>query len=496
MARYPEIDWVPVTQFNRTSEYHHGDTSWSGQKPRTSNVNTSAGQLLTHVVTTASIFNDVVTQWSQFAAGYGGADRQTVLSALATTAQEIEAFQAAAKLFHDAVVAYDESVQTALDTKSDYDTWAVDWARRYQAVESRPKDLTELPQPGESGTAGKDTEELRIELESERQWNEPTGLAIGDHIAEARAVLTSAIKDIDLEDLAELRFTVHTAGLDSMDSVEEIEFSLLNNALFGDRLTTADARRIAEQIDIDSLPYSYIDANGVKWVRLQTGEMVVVGSAMDPNMQMRVLETLEADPYTDIVEFSPEAPADIRGAATSGAGYGADLVVSLVDVVDGNGLSGGGIVLRTAAGAVMIGATLLTWGDAGNEHAYAMNSSHVLLTTDQKDEIAQWAMDREVAITGVSTAAGVVTGVVLTFIPGVGWVTNTVGSAVASEAVSAVMQQQWDNTQSETAIINLASQDGGMPDEFDQDEYERLIEERSRREGTQGGGRPYQESIE
>lgn len=483
MAKYSEIDWLPILQHNRTAQYHDGDTSWSGQAPRTANVTTSAGQMLSHVVDTATIFNDVLTKWSEFAEGYGGADRETVLTALHTTAEEIEAFQAAAKLFHDAVVAYDDSVQTALGPKFGYDTWAADWTRRYREVDHAPAFLTDDAEPG-AKTSG----DLRQELESERMWNEATGLKVGDDIASARATAASTIEAIDLEELADLRFTIHTAGLDSMGSVEEIEFSLLNNALFGDQLTVADARRIAGQIDIDSLPYTYIDPNGVKWVRIANGEMVVVGSAMDPNLQSHIMTTLAEDPYTQDIEVNlGPVPQGMGFGAELGLSAGEEVTMTISDLLNKGGITGGGIVTGAAAATILLSSTLFSAGTAGNEFAYTMNSSHLLLTTDQKDEISAWAGERDIVIAGASTVAGVAAStVLLVFVPGAGWVATTAVNSAASTGVSALLESQWDSTQSQASMLN--TMDDGLPDEFTMAEYEDLIAERQESEGTSGGG--------
>ncbi len=493
MARYSEIDWVSADEYNRTSDHHDGLTAWSGQKPRTANVTTSAGQMLTHVTKTVAHFNSVVTKWSEFAGCYGGADRETVLTALHTTAREIEALNAAAKLFHDAVVTYDDSVQSALTGKGDYDSWAADWTPRAREIGFESGLQGGAQDPDRVWPDGQTTAEKQVAIRNERQWNEPTALGINNDIADARSTLTTSIEGIDLADLAELRFTVHTAGLDSMDSAEEIQLALLNNDLFGDQLTVEEAMRIAEQVDVDSLPYTFIDPNGVKWVRLDTGEMVVVGSAMDPNLQAEILRRMAEDPGTRDIEINlGTAPETLGTVGEYGLTAGQEVVVSLADLLDSGGMTGGGLVLKSAGLALMLTTVGLSAGGDGQEYAYTMGSSHLLLTTDQKNEIHAWAADRNVVITGVSTVSGVVAATaVAVFVPGAGWMLTTGTSTVTGEVVSAFMDSQWDNAQSEREMLN--STHDGLPDEFSQAEYEayiteRLEDEAEAAEGTDGGG--------
>ena len=492
MANFTAISWENADTFHRSKAHYQGYAAWAMESPKTGSAVIAAGQLLGRVTDSAALFNEVFAIWTQFEDAYGGSDASQVVTAMSEVARELEAFQSATKMFYDGVVEYDAAVQKHDGKKSDYDTWATDWTDRYSQFlvdQDRPLDefMTKYRVP---------KLELHSRLEAERAENEPTAQNIQLDIATARQTLADALKAIDFDDLADLRFTIHSGGLDKVDSTEEMEFMLLNNHLFGDQLSAADAKRVAAEIDIESLPYSYIDENGVKWIRTSSGELVVVGSAMDPNLQLRTLEALANDPATKDITVDPVGgSSDTDRNRTDGL-----LTLSEIFTETSNyyllepEISGAGIVLGTAGGLAVVAFTVVSWGQAGNQHAAVMSSSHFLMTNDQIEEAAQWAVDREMTITGMSLAASVA----IAFIPGIGAVASFGANFVAGNAISLAMDAAWDNAQTESEMMQEVAVKG-LPNAYDPDEHARLIDERNRRFGTGaggGGGRPMMRSSQ
>lgn len=493
MANFTAISWENADTFHRSDAHYQGHTAWAMASPTTGSAVIAAGQLLGRVTDSAALFNEVFAIWTQFEDAYGGSDASQVVTAMSEVARELEAFQSATKMFYDGVVEYDAAVQKHDGKKSDYDTWATDWTDRYSQFlvdQDRPLDefMTKYRVP---------KLELHSRLEAERAENEPTAQNIQLDIATARQTLADTLNAIDFDDLAELRFTIHSAGLDRVDSTEEMEFMLLNNHLFGDQLSAADAKRVAAEIDIESLPYSYIDENGVKWIRTSSGELVVVGSAMDPNLQLRTLEVLANDPWTKDIKVDPWGrPSTSDKVRNEGLLTLSEVFFDASNKVFMQPVSGAGIVMGTAGGTAIAAFSVVSWGHAGDQHAAVMSSSHFLMTEDQIHEVRQWAVNREMTITGVTTAAGVA----LMFIPGVGAL-GTVAAfgldfAVGS-SISLAMDAAWDNAQTESEMMNEVEM-RGLPDAYDPEEHARLIEERNRRFGTTagGGGRPMMRSAQ
>ncbi len=440
MTRFEDVEFVQgVSQNNHTDRYWDGICSWHLDTGNLSMAAAAAENLAENCQETFTHLMRAVTTWNEFREYYGGADKDTVFAAMTPVAERLLAIKRAGTLFSAAVQVYQVSCKDFDDRKDEYDRWAAEWLRTWRKVESDHESLTEeefttkycMPH-GEKVNA----------LTQERRNTEFNGpVWVIDHLNTYRQELASALKDIDMGDLSEMRFSHRSESLSQYESAEELAAAMRDSHIFGDAdLSDEDIEQIAEKVfgSYDDLPYDYMDVNGVKWVFGPHGELVRAGSPMDPNLNAAILAVMNQDAdwrQTDI-SFDGQTTQTVAEMATK---FGLNRLGTLTDSALGKGVIGG-----WATAIVQVVGT----GVKSKRYGANLSMAAPLLSDEEHREIVRKYVNQNLIVDGVEVTLGAGTAVLTSIIGPAGTVIGVavtyVATGVTEYIVNEVTDESWD----------------------------------------------------
>ena len=458
MATWVEADFLgegTEAHSHCVGKYWDGLVPWVPFYPRTVDGPRFSDNVLAHMREEHEQYMEVIRLWSMLPSYYVTTETEQVRTAMNGAAVTVDGLLKAAEVLDGAVTVYDESVPEPMSFKLEHDRWA------RTTYDSLTNPLTGTDEEKEDKF-----NELMNEVEI-RKGKVQNALEV---LQSARQTLADTLNGVDVQELGAPRFTVMEGGLDSADSQQELELALMQSDLFGGELTWAQVERIAGEIDLDALPYDYVDSEGRKWITNAEGVRVRVGSAMDPNLNAQIIVAIGSDPETSHIQIP-----------TGYDGEGNVVVQSASDIVTfANGEAAdriGPVASRslTVFEILMLAPTMFVAGDMARTNAQV---NGVLMSTEDLQQVYNHHSDQAFFSTTLSSLAswGTTSATALVVLPVTGPSGLVVVYAVdqaTGEVVSAVVEGIYDDTWTQAELERKGARIQ-KADEFDEDEYERL----------------------
>lgn len=407
----------------------------------------------------------VFAQWSGIQGNYITDDTDVVLTALGPYLQRLSGVKNATLTAAQALRAFADAMDDLADRRNAY----ADKARAVVAA---------YREAGESKYSIQDTAQPVIQ----------EGMNLNNEHATLYSELKSALEAIDLADFRTIGFTKFSAGHDAVESSAELEFRLLDSSGF--RITADDARRLVSQVDLESLPYTYMDEHGRKWVLTDDGLMVRSGSPMDPYLNAALLTAIAQDPElhdVEVVTLDQDGNEVLTTGETIASGLGIAGTAKAVDkevrqsrnthrdptqdirLLERMGLIGNVHAVATFPASVEEAAQAET-----NKH----QNNGLLMSDAEIDEILQAYISREASKEATIIGSEVVTGRVADALAvqtvGLSYVVVFVVDEGVARAVTYFYDEAWDMAWTEEEMLRHSGEIDSS-NAFDPQEYEELL---------------------
>ena len=463
---------VQIDQYGNNPGYYEGELPVLSLPPNAGLIREKAQDILNLTQGTVDDIQPVFGTWKEIDGNYVAADTPELLTALDEDARNLSAIQEAGRHIAGALNIYADFCGTYRDDYNSYVGRVIDILpdiRKWNAM------------PGNEGAKIQDDPDLFGRLNSITPGLVQDGKALQNDYETAQRNLNSSLDDLDMAALANFQFTSRQAGLDAAESTEELEWMIMESEAFGDELTVAQIRTVAAGIDLDELPYDYIDEQGRKWVTTADGTKVRVGSAMDPNLTMAIIAEMADDPEMAAVEL-PAGTDENGQPQTISARDIISVAVDTADDLDAGPYMGFAGKAFSIIGAFETFHGVTTAGESGRE---AQQIEAPLMSDADLDEVERHYQNVEIAKAGtkavISAGAGAATSAVLG--PG-SYVVMYVVDQATGEVVDVVIEKVLDDTWSEDELGRKGDRVQEV-DTFDRQAYEDEVEKREIAEGTQ-----------
>lgn len=422
----------------------------------------------------------VFSTWQEIEGNYVAADSGEVLEALDQDSRNLSAIQEAGRVIAGALSIYADFCDGYSESYNSYMERVVDLV----SLDRRWADL-----PGTDMEKIESHPELQEQIAHGRMPLMGEGQGLQNDFEVAQVNLHRTLDSIDMESLARFQFTSREAGLDAATSQEELELMIMESDAFGDELTLEQVRTLASSVDIDALPYDYVDEQGRRWVTTADGTKVRAGSAMDPNLTAAIITAMAEDPEMSTIELP--AGTDEHGEEQSVPV--ADIASFILTTADDAGA--GPYVANYSKGLGMWGVVTAA-GDihtAGVQGRDAEQLVAPLMSDADLDEVEVHYQNKQTAKTGVSTVVALPVDAAATAVaPFVGpgaYVVSYMINDTTGEVVDVVVEKVLDDTWSEKELARKGERAEEV-DAFDRQEYERRVAARLEEEGL-----PEQEPV-
>lgn len=473
---------ISVAESGISPDHHRGLVPVLSLPPNADLIRQRAEAVSAALQGTADDIQPVFQTWREIEGNYVTYETDEVLTAMDEDARHLSALKSAGTVIAGAWGIY---AAVCDDYKERHDTYMEDII----PVLNQDRELQELT----GGDVGKIFETERgEELHRLISGALPELKMRGrDHqvfLDQGQMALVTAMESLDMEDLAQFAFTSRQAGLDAADSREELEFMLLESETFGSQLTMEEIRRLSGTIDLDELPYDYMDEEGRKWVTLPDGTKVRAGSAMDPNLNTAIVNAMAADP--DMADVKLPTGVNEEGETQYLSAY--DIAGRLVGAANDAGAGGhlptvGSVMTLVSLGMMVNGAHGAGQAGRFNEQAVAP-----LMSDADLDEIEEHYATKDLTTSATKTVVSIPIGAAASATAGATFGGSYVIAYVLDEATGAVVDviidKVYDDTWSESEMVNRKGERIEEVDTFDEEEYRRLVEERAKEEGTAPAG--------
>lgn len=458
MARWVEAEFLSAgrnVHSHRDGKYWNGEIPWVPYYPRTVDAPRFSGRVLAHMRTEHEKYMEIVRLWSLLPYYYVTEETDQVREAMNPVSLKVDGLLKAAETLDSAVSLYDSAVPEPMGFKLDHDRWARDaYSRLHHPVGETEEEKTEQF-------------ELVMQEIEERDVMVASALQV---LQSARQTIADVLTGVDVDELGEAKFTVMEGGLDVAASREELELMIMESDLFGSDLTWEQVHRLADEIDLDALPFDYVDEQGRKWISNADGVRVRVGSAMDPNLNQQMILAIGSDPETSHIQIPTGYDDDGNVVLTSAS--------EIVQFAAGEVADKTGSTLKhawTGFELLMLAPTMYLAGSTARTNAQA---NGVLMSNEDLQQVYAHYSDQAFFSTTASSIAslGTTTATALVVYPTMGPSGVVVVYAVdqaTGEIVSSVVEGIYDDTwtqgelgRKENVVVKA--------DEFDKEEYERL----------------------
>lgn len=463
---------VDIDQFGTHPSYYEGVLPVLSLPPNDGLIRDKAQEILNLTQGTVDDIQPVFTTWKEIDGNYVAADTPELLSALDQDARNLSAIQEAGR-----------HIAGALNIYADF---CGQYRDDYNSYVSRVADI--LPSIREwNALPGDEAAKLESHPDLFNRLNEVTpsltrdGQGLQNDYDIAQRNLNTALDDVDMEALAKFQFTSRQAGLDAASSTQELEWMIMESEAFGDDLTMEQIRTLAGSIDIDQLPYDYIDEEGRKWVTTDDGTKVRVGSAMDPHLTVAIITEMANDPAMATVEIPAGTDADGEPVTVTAQ----DIAGAILSAADDAGSGPHVTSASKALGLLGIGQTMHGIYEAGQAGRDLEQVQAPLMSDADLDEVERHHQNVASAKVGTQAVVSVPIGAASTAVLGPGsYLVSYSIDSVTGEVVDVVVEKLLDDTWSEGELARKGERVQEV-DVFDQEAYEREVERREREEGTQ-----------
>ncbi|GAA1672474.1 hypothetical protein GCM10010977_17770 [Citricoccus zhacaiensis] len=460
MVAYGEVHFAETGTDGRHAGRWSGLAPWVVDVVRPDSAVQSAGNAQIEL---NSIFNklmEIARTWNGFKEYYHGTDAATVHANMDNMVGRISAITEAGDLFLAAAEGYVGSMNSGLhEIKEAEDEWAAGFVERLRAYKS-DRDTLHEEDEFKPKYDGRTKEQVGSDLTTEETDHQPPAEQMPLTINQARFDFREALKAINLEDLSDLRFETRDESVVAVETPEDLKFQIMNSAMFSQLgLTEEQAQELAEQIMEDGTwddHADFVDDQGRAWVMTPEGNMVRVGSQLDPEMGQTVLETVAEDsnlaPRLDRVKLPGMSESVGTALETAGIplGEGAGTV--------GDHLAKEGIKhnfhVPGVMGAIGLNAAvgLASAGISSQQYKQDQAGQYFMLSGSDLQERTERVRHREFAIYGMSTlaskglsvvtaaptgGASLIVGVVIDEVTGeiIGWVVETIDDRATTASV-------------------------------------------------------------
>lgn len=446
------MDLKTTTVPGQSTQFFNNLCPYPSSAPDTAEIRGHAANIQRLLQGTYDDIHPVFAQWTALEHSYDTADTEVALSALHDVPFTLGALRTAGDLIAMALNAWADYVDGYSPRRTAYLTDAqsvVDAHNAYYELPFETRNAYELDRAGVDAPdlpSGPNlfSDYVRLRDEVKRQGRE-----LQEEFSMQQAALKDALKAIDIEKLSEAAFTTRDAGLNVVDSAEELQYVLANSAAFGDQLDYNDIIRLSENIDYDNLPYDFQDDEGRRWVMTEDGTMVRSGSPMDPYLEAAILQAMAGDPELSSIEpvLGEDADGNPVTASLTDLGFGVagpygDQIPGVAGAVSGVGLN----VLQTVALVPQVNEAAL---NATNTE----RSKYLLMSDDDVEYLEDLYEGREWTKAGAQTVASVGTGAVATAAAaptyGTSYIIAYVVDQGTGEIIGTVVDHLYDDTQSE-----------------------------------------------
>lgn len=317
-------------EYAGTGAYHQREgywemlAPWAMLQPNPDQSDQAAVDFANNLQLTRERFDEIFDLWGRLVNHYQCADADLVATAMNDRIGPAMALAQAGQMLMGAHTNYSAAIEgsTVKQTWLDNANWAPGFVDRWKAMEA---DRAALDEEEFVEKYGKEPVDYQWDLQIERGTYQDAAENAVQEVKDAREAYRNAIGDIDLGDLADLRFSKRDEALDVADDVDELTDWIMDSEAFdGLDLTEEQARRIAEDAFGDGdWAGQYTDAEGRAWVRAPDGRMVRAGSMMDPNLTEEILRAMAEDPEVGELEIEvPSADGDGMVSTTISQLYG------------------------------------------------------------------------------------------------------------------------------------------------------------------------------
>ncbi|WP_413543874.1 hypothetical protein [Citricoccus nitrophenolicus] len=458
-------------EYAGTGHYHQREgywemlAPWAMLQPNPDQSDEAAVDFANNLQLTRERFDEIFDLWGQLVNHYQCADADLVATAMNDQIGPAMALAQAGQMLMGAHTTYSATIEgsSVKQTWVDNLGWAPGFVDRWKAMEA---DKSSLDDEEFEEKYGKPWAEVQSDLQIERGTYQDAAADAVQKVKDARQAYKDSIGDIDLGDLANLRFSKREEALDVADDVDELTDWIMNSEAFeGLGLTEEQARRIAEDaFGEGGFSGQYTDAEGRTWVRAPDGRMVRAGSMMDPNLTESILVAMANDP--EVGEMEIQIPSS----------DGQDVINTTISQLYGRGSEQAQDYLenhrpdmdknRTARGFTGLGVaiSLLQGAHGANSQRELEENLYPLFTEDILDERRDVNLGKSAITTGASTVVGFVAGAAAPVTGGGSILIGAVVDQVTGEIVGWLVE--WGDEQLNTWDIDEVDElsDGEFPE--------------------------------
>lgn len=435
---------------------------YPSSSPDTAEIRGHASNIQRLLQGTYDDIHPVFAQWTALEHSYDTADTEVALAALKDVPFKLGALRTAGDLIAMALNSWADYVDGYSPRRIDYLTDAqsvVEAYTQYQSLPFETRNAYELDNAGVDVPDLPSGPNLFADYVRLRDGVKRRGEDLQEEFSMHQETLKDSLKAIDIEKLAESAFTTRDAGLNVVDSSEELQYVLANSAAFGGQLDYNDVLRLSEDIDYNNLPYDFQDDEGRRWVMTEDGTMVRSGSPMDPYLESAILQAMADDPELSAIEpvLGEDADGNPVTASLEELGFGAagaygDQIPGVAGTVSGVGLT----VLQTVALVPKV-------NDATLNATNAERSKYLLMSDDDVVYLEDLYHDREWTKAGAQTVASAGIGAAATAAAaptyGTSYIIAYVVDKGTGEVIGTVVDHLYDDTQSEQRMYRTIEYD-------------------------------------
>lgn len=463
MTRLDNAEYAGTGAYHQREGYWEMLAPWAMMEPVPEQSDQAAIDFANNLQLTCDRFDEIFDLWGQLVNHYQCADADLVATAMNDRVGPALALGQTGQLVMGAHQAYSAAIESSTvdQTWEENLSWAPGFVERWKAME---RDQDSMEDDEFVTEYGKSKLDYQWELQGERGTYQDAAETAVQTVKDARQVYKDAVGDIDLNDLANLRFSKREEALDVADDVDELTDWIMNSEAFADLgLTEEQARRIAEDaFGGGNWAGQYTDAEGRAWVRAANGRMVRAGSMMDPNLSDAILRAMAADPEVGAMEIeipSRDGEGMVNSTISQVYGFTSQKAKDYLEVhrpdMDAN---------RTARGFTGLGVmiSLLQGGHGANSQRNLEANLYPLFTEEILDDRREANLAKSSINTGVSTVVGFVAGAAVPVTGGGSLIIGAVVDQVTGEIVGWLVE--WGDEQLNTWDVDEVDELSG--DEF------------------------------
>lgn len=463
MTRLDSAEYSGTGAYHQREGYWEMLAPWAMLQPSPDQSDGAAVDFANNLQLTRERFDEIFDLWGQLVNHYQCADADLVATAMNDRVGPAMALAQAGQMLMGAHTTYSAAIEgsSVKQTWTENVSWAPGFVDRWKAMEA---DRSSLDDEAFEEKYGKPWEEVQSELQIERGTYQDAAEEAVQTVKDARQAYKNSIGDIDLGDLASLRFSKRDEALDVADDVDELTDWIMSSEAFADLgLTEEQARRIAEEaFGEGNFSGQYTDAEGRAWLRAPDGRMVRAGSMMDPNLTESILTAMANDEEVGDLEIqipSMDGQEAINTTISQLYGRGSEQAQDYLEDhrpdMDKN---------RTARGFTGLGVaiSLLQGAHGANSQRDLERNLYPLFTEEILDDRRDANLARSAVTTGAGTVVGFVAGAAAPVTGGASILIGAVVDQVTGEIVGWLVE--WGDEQLNTWDIDEV-------DELSDDEF-------------------------